>query len=54
MMEFLEKYDIKYSWNFMNRKYEIHLGSVTTADQVNTLIKSTGFRVPFKWGDYYW
>lgn len=53
-MDFFEKYGIEYSWHFMNKKYELHLGSRTTTDQIKSLMQNADFKVPFKWGDYYW
>ncbi len=53
MMDFFEKHDIKYSWDFMNKRYELHLGTATS-DQIKTLLKESGMKVQFKWGDYYW
>ncbi len=53
MIDFLEKHTIEYSWYFLNKKYEIHLGD-TNIDHVKLLIREYASNIPFKWGDYYW
>jgi len=53
-MDLFEKCSIEYSWHFMNKKYEMHLGSRATVDQIKSIMDNADFKVPFKWGDYYW
>ncbi len=53
MMNFFEKHNIKYSWDFMNKNHELHLGA-TTEDQIKAIMRDTGMKIAFKWGDYYW
>jgi hypothetical protein len=53
MIDLLEKHNIEYSWYFLNRKYELHLGD-SNIDQVKWMLKNTGCTIPFKWGDYSW
>lgn len=53
MIDIFEKNNLEYSWHFLNKKYEIHLGD-TNPDHVKLILKNIGNTVPFKWGDYYW
>ena len=53
MMELFEKHTIEYSWHFMNKRYELHLGNARV-DAIKMILKDTGTTIPFKWGDYYW
>lgn len=53
MIDIFEKNNIEYSWYFLNRRYELHLGD-TNIDQVKLLLKNLGVNIKFKWGDYYW
>ncbi len=53
MMVILEQFNFEYSWYFLNKKYEIHLGP-TKWEQVKYILKNIGCTIPFKWGDYYW
>jgi len=53
MIEILEKNNIEYSWYFLNRRYELHLGD-SNVDHLRMLLKSIGNTIPFKWGDYSW
>ncbi|MBM3327035.1 MAG: hypothetical protein FJY65_08670 [Calditrichaeota bacterium] len=53
MIDIFEKNNIEYSWYFLNKKYELHLGDTKT-DHVKWLLKDIGSTVKFKWGDYYW
>ena len=53
MIDILEQNNIEYSWYFMNKLHELHLGG-TNPDHVKMLLKDMGCTIPFKWGDYYW
>ena len=53
MMDFFEKHNLEYSWYFLNKKYEIHLGD-TNVDHVKWLLRELEIDIPFKWGDYTW
>ena len=53
MIDVFEKNDIEYSWYFLNRKYEIHLGD-TNIDHVKLILREHGIDIPFTWGDYSW
>ena len=53
MIDVFEKNNIEYSWYFLNRKYEIHLGD-TSSDHVKLILREHGIDIPFVWGDYYW
>ncbi len=53
MIDLFEQNNLEYSWYFMNKKYEMHLGS-TSYDHVKWMLKQGDIRIPFKWGDYYW
>jgi len=53
MIDIFEKHNIEYSWYFLNKKYEMHLGD-TRIDHVKLLLKDIGAKVQYKWGDYYW
>jgi hypothetical protein len=53
MMDLLEKHNLEYSWYFLNRRYEIHLGD-TKLDHVKWLLREFEVQIPFKWGDYSW
>ena len=53
MIDVFEKNNIEYSWYFLNRKYEIHLGD-TSIDHVKLILREHGIDIPFVWGDYYW
>ena len=53
MITVFEQHNIDYSWYFLNRRYEIHLGS-TNPDHVKMLLKGIGNKIKFKWDNYYW
>lgn len=53
IIDIFEKHNIEYSWYFLNKHYELHLGD-TRIDHVKLLLKDLGVDVKFKWGDYYW
>lgn len=53
MITIFEQHNLEYSWYFLNKKYEIHLGG-TNPDHVKLLLKGMGCTVKFKWADYYW
>ena len=53
MIDLFERNNLEYSWYFMNKKYEMHLGG-TSYDHVKWMLKDGNIRIPFKWGDYYW
>ncbi len=53
MIEIFENYNLEYSWYFLNKKYELHLGN-TKPDHVKYLLKTLGSTIKFKWGEYYW
>lgn len=53
MIDILEKNYIEYSWYFLNKRYELHLGD-TNVDHVKMLLKDMGCTIPFRWGDYFW
>ena len=53
MIELFEQHNLEYSWYFLNKKYEMHLGT-TNVDHVNLMLKTIGCDIPFKWGEYYW
>lgn len=53
MIDIFEIHNIEYSWYFLNKKYEIHLGD-TRNDRVKLLLKDIGSTIDFKWGEYYW
>lgn len=53
MMDIFEKHNVDYSWHFMNKRYEVHLGS-TSADHIKYLLKEIQCDISFKWEDYYW
>ena len=53
MIDIFEQNNIEYSWYFMNKLHELHLGSTNT-DHVKMLLKDMGCTIPFKWGEYYW
>jgi len=53
VMDLFEKYNVEYSWHFLNKRYELHLGN-NTQDQVRSIMESAGLTIPFTWGDYYW
>ncbi len=53
MIWLFEQNNLEYSWYFMNKKYEMHLGS-TKLDHVKWMLKDGSVKIPFKWGDYYW
>jgi hypothetical protein len=52
-MDLFDKFSIEYSWHFLNKKYELHLGNAS-ADQIRSIMENAGFNLPFTWGDYYW
>ena len=53
MINVFEMNNLEYSWYFLNKVYEIHLGP-TNHDHVKLLLKDIGSTIKFKWGDYYW
>ena len=53
MIDLFEKHNFEYSWYFLNKKYEIHLGD-TNVDHVKWILRELSVQIPFKWGDYYW
>jgi len=53
MIEILERNNIEYSWYFLNKRYELHLGD-SNVDQLKYLLKGMGSKIPFKWGEYSW
>ncbi|MBM3328557.1 MAG: hypothetical protein FJY67_03665 [Calditrichaeota bacterium] len=53
MIDLFEKNNVEYSWYFLNKKYEIHLGD-TKIDHVKWILREHGAGIKFKWGDYYW
>lgn len=53
MIEIFEQHSIEYSWYFLNKKYELHLGNTKT-DHVKFLLKNIGNQIKFEWGEYYW
>ena len=53
MIDIFEKHSIEYSWYFLNKRYEMHLGNANI-DQIKMLLISIGCTVEFKWGEYYW
>ena len=53
MIDLLDQNNFEYSWYFMNKKYEIHLGD-TNVDHVKWMLKNTNVQIPFKWDNYYW
>lgn|GEM_PF-1209385 len=53
MIELFEVHNVEYSWYFLNKKYEMHLGGANV-DHVKMLIRDSGSTVEFKWGEYYW
>ncbi len=53
MIEIFEHHNIEYSWYFLNKLYEMHLGD-TNPDHVKLLLKDIGCKIEFKWGEYYW
>ncbi|MBT3231717.1 MAG: hypothetical protein HN356_02790 [Calditrichaeota bacterium] len=52
-VDLFEQHGIEYSWYFLNKKYEIHLGT-TNVDHVKLLLRETGKQLKFKWDEYYW
>ena len=53
MIDWFEKNNLEYSWYFLNKKYEIHLGD-TNADHVKWILRENAIKIPFKWDNYYW
>lgn len=53
MITLFEQHNYEYSWYFLNRKYEMHLGN-TNVDHVKWMLKNINSDVKFKWGEYYW
>jgi len=53
MIDIFEHHNIEYSWYFLNRKYEMHMGGANI-DHIKMMLKSMGCQVKYKWGDYYW
>ncbi|NQU04830.1 MAG: hypothetical protein HQ568_01955 [Calditrichaeota bacterium] len=53
MIDLLDQNNFEYSWYFMNKIYEIHLGS-TNPDHVKYMLKNGNVTIPFKWDNYYW
>ncbi|MCF7810091.1 hypothetical protein K9N50_03790 [bacterium] len=53
MIDLLDQSNFEYSWYFMNKKYEIHLGD-TNVDHVKYMLKNANIQIPFKWDNYYW
>ncbi len=53
MIEIFEKHNFEYSWYFLNKRYEMHLGN-TNPDHIKLLLKNIGCDIKFKWGEYYW
>ena len=53
MIDIFEQHNIEYSWYFLNKRYEMHLGNSNT-DQIKMMLKDIGCKIPFKWGDYFW
>lgn len=53
MIDWFEKNNLEYSWYFLNKKYEIHLGD-TDVNHVKWILRENGITIPFKWGNYSW
>ncbi len=53
MIDLFEKNNIEYSWYFLDRRYEMHLGD-TNIDHVKLILREHNIKIPFKWGNYYW
>jgi hypothetical protein len=53
MIDLLDQNNFEYSWYFMNKKYEIHLGD-TNVDHVKYMLKNANVQIPFEWDNYYW
>jgi len=53
MIDLFEKNNLEYSWYFLNRVYELHLGD-TNLDHVKWMLRSSDPGGEFKWGNYYW
>ena len=53
MIDVFEKHNIEYSWYFLNRRYEIHLGD-SNIDHVKWILRELQVQIPFKWGEYNW
>jgi len=52
-MDLFDKFNIEYSWHFLNKQYELHLGNAS-ADQIRSIMENAQVNLPYKWGDYYW
>jgi len=53
MIDIFEKNNLEYSWYFLDKKYEMHLGD-TNVDHVKWMLRENNIQIPFRWGNYYW
>ena len=53
MIDLFEKNNLEYSWYFLNKRYELHLGD-TNVDHVKLMLREGNIQIQFKWENYYW